>query len=85
MGVHGPIGFEVAPNPLEKMFARRAFRNFHPIMQTGQAHTTFHDLVESFEMLVQQVTSTSVAINDHSRGIIEHTGVLGIPVIGDHD
>ena len=83
--VHGPMGLEVAAYPLEEVIARRTLGDFHAVVETSQAHAALHHLVEGFQVFVQEVSPTTIAIHHNGHGPIEHAGILGIAVVRDDD
>ena len=76
---------EIASDPLEEMVARRAFGHLHAVVEAGQAHATLHHFVECLQVFVQQVASSTVAVNDHGGGVTEHARVLRVAIVGDDD
>ena len=69
--VYRPIRFEIATDPVKEFLTRRAFRNFHSIVNTHHASAGIYRRLHFIELWIDRMPTTSVGVHYNTISIRE--------------
>ena len=74
--IYGPVRFKVTAGPVQKRISRRAFGNFHTVVQTHHANAAFFKCLQAIQLAVKRMSAATIRIDDNRIGAVQHRFVF---------